>query len=138
MQLTELSPTARITSGLVCLFILYQLFISLTVGSKRRALQRQKGTLPAPWFTGCRDHFMGIDLFLANTSALREHRILETTRTRFSDMGVRTMQMTLLGRHVHMTIEPENLKVIQALEHKKWQLGTRRKFGFRQLLGDGM
>ncbi|KAI6842745.1 putative P450 monooxygenase [Hortaea werneckii] len=53
-------------------------------------------------------------------------------------MGVNTMQINLLGRHAHLTVEPENLKVIQALEHKKWQLGTRRKFGFRPLLGDGI
>jgi len=36
-----------------------------------------------------------------------------------------------------MTIEPANLKVMQALEHRKWGLGGRRKVAFRPLLGDG-
>ena len=36
-----------------------------------------------------------------------------------------------------MTVEPTNLKVIQALEHKKWGLGGRRVRAFRPLLGDG-
>lgn len=38
---------------------------------------------------------------------------------------------------MHATLEPENLKTIQAIDHKKWGLGTRRKIGFRPLLGDG-
>lgn len=38
---------------------------------------------------------------------------------------------------MHATLEPENLKTIQAVDHKKWGLGTRRKIGFRPLLGDG-
>ena len=77
-------------------------------------------------------------MFLRNTRLIREHRFLEAAGQRFRDMNTHTMQITLLGRHVHFTLEPENLKVIQAIEHKKWQLGTRRKSGFRPLLGLGI
>ena len=47
------------------------------------------------------------------------------------------MQMKLLGRHAYFTIEPENLKTIQAVEFKKWGLGSRRKTAFDPLLGAG-
>ena len=36
-----------------------------------------------------------------------------------------------------ITIEPENLKSIQAIDFKKWGLGTRRKVAFEPLLGHG-
>jgi hypothetical protein len=36
-----------------------------------------------------------------------------------------------------MTLEPQNLKVIQALDHKKWGLGQRRVTAFKPLLGNG-
>jgi hypothetical protein len=45
--------------------------------------------------------------------------------------------MVVLGSTFIATIEPENLKTIQATEHKKWSLGKRRKVAFRPLLGVG-
>ncbi|KAI7367658.1 putative P450 monooxygenase [Hortaea werneckii] len=138
MRISELSHTTQAALGLALLFVCYQVYLGLTVGAKGRAIQNQKGTLPAPWFPGCKDRIFGIDLFLQNLRLIREHKILDAVRNRFLAMGVNTMQINLLGRHAHLTVEPENLKVIQALEHKKWQLGTRRKFGFRPLLGDGI
>lgn len=128
---------AKAGLGLAFIFIVYQIYFQLTVGRKRRAIQRQKGTLPAPWFSGFRDHVMGLDLFRQNIQALKEHRGLETAGIRFAETGSKTMHMVLLGTHVYFTMEPENLKTIQAVDFKKWGLGTRRKVGFRPLLGDG-
>jgi len=41
-------------------------------------------------------------------------------------------------RHVISTIEPENLKTIQAVDFKKWTLGSRRISAFRPFLGLGI
>lgn len=94
--------------------------------------------LPAPWAKGFRDRILGYDLFRQNLRAIKEHRALERGQQRFHETNANTMQMVLLGRHVHFTTEPENLKHIQAIDFKKWSLGSRRKYGFRPLLGDGI
>ncbi|KAK4541993.1 hypothetical protein LTR36_007193 [Oleoguttula mirabilis] len=138
MDISSMPYVAKATLGLACVFIVYQAFAQLTTGRQRRALKREKGTLPAPWFSGFRDHILGLDLFRKNMKLIKEHRLLEVVTARFKNDGVRTFRILLLGRQVHFTIEPENLKVIQAVDHKKWGLGSRRKFGFRPLLGDGI
>lgn len=129
---------AKAAGALACVFIIYQVYLQLTVGRQRRALKREKGTLPAPWYSGFRDHVVGLDLFSKNIKLIKDHRLLEVVTDRFRNDGVNTFRILLLGRKVHMTIEPENLKVVQAIDFKKWSLGSRRKWGFRPLLGDGM
>jgi hypothetical protein len=98
---------------------------------------REKGCLPAPWVPSW-DPFYGIDLFLLNMRCLKEHTILEKTNRRFQDSKFKTYQLVVLGRHLHQTIEPENLKTIQAIDFKKWSLGDRRKVAFHPLLGEGI
>ncbi|KAK3639875.1 hypothetical protein LTR56_012255 [Elasticomyces elasticus] len=138
MDLSRLPHVANGAILLAGLFVAYQLYIQLTVGRKRRALQREKGTLPVRWYAGMWDHVMGIDLFIENMKALKEHRLLSTTQIRFDKQGSRTMRLVLLGRPVIITQEPENLKTIQAIDFKKWSLGSRRIIAFRPLLGQGI
>ena len=136
MDLANLSHTAKLLLGLTGAFIAYQVFIQLTLGRQRRALIRQKGALPSPswpqWET-----LLGIDMFRQNMRLFKTHRFQEVTLERFRKMGVNTFQFVALGRRVHITIEPENLKTIQAVNFKQWGLGSRRKIGFRPFLGDG-
>lgn len=63
--------------------------------------------------------------------------MLLRSQERFKEIGATTFALKILGRTMVMTLEPQNLKTIQALEHKKWGLGTRRKVSFKPLLGDG-
>jgi hypothetical protein len=63
--------------------------------------------------------------------------MLKRSQERFAFVGRNTFEVLILGRSIVMTLEPENLKVIQALDHKKWHLGERRKTSFKPLLGDG-
>ena len=121
----------------LAVIVVYLLIIELTVGRSRRSLQREKGTLPAPWYTGFRDHFLGLDLFKKNLRLLREHRLLEASVDRFQHDKVSTFRIVFLGMQAHITTEAENLKVIQAIDFKKWGLPQRRKYGFRPLLGEG-
>ena len=76
-------------------------------------------------------------MFRQNMSAFKNHHFLETSYNRFREMGVNTFQFVALGRKIMITVEPENLKTIQAVNFKHWGLGSRRKVGFRPLLGDG-
>ena len=138
MDFSRVPHVAKAVVFLAGLFIIYQIYIQLTLGRTRRALQRQKGTLPVPWFSFIKDKWLGIDLFRQNIRAIKEHRLLEVAKARFDNDGVRTARLVLLGKQVTITLEPENLKVIQAVEFKKWSLGSRRISAFRPLLGIGI
>lgn len=105
MDFFGLPNAAKIAFGLASLTILYLLFLESTVGRRRRSLQREKGTLPAPWYTGFWDHVLGLDLFLNQMKELKEHRILEVVSSRFHRDQVNTLRMVSLGRSVHMTLE---------------------------------
>ncbi|KAF2767836.1 putative P450 monooxygenase [Teratosphaeria nubilosa] len=138
MDLASLPYATKAIVALTLLVILYQLYFHLTTGAARRTLQRTKGTRPAPWIAGFSDHLFGWALFRANVQAIKDRCILRLAQERFHVTGANTFRMVVLGRHVHFTIEPENLKCIQATEHKKWSLGRRRIQGFTPLLGAGI
>jgi len=137
MDLQELPRSLKIAVILATVFIFYLLFNELTVGRRRRALARSKGCLPPPAYPQL-DKIFGIDIFRINMRHIKAHNMLELGQKRFQEMGVTTMSMVGLGRLMTVTLEPENLKTIQAVEFKKWGLGTRRKIAFRKLLGDGI
>ena len=158
MDFLGLPNAVKIAIGLASIYILYLVFLEVTIGRSRRSLQREKGTLPVPWYSGFWDHVLGLDLFLGNIKRFKEHRALEGISSRFHHDKANTLRMINLGQHVHMTLEylplssfnspasacsnssaarPENLKYIQAIDFKKWGLGSRRKYGFRPLLGEG-
>ena len=136
MAALEVPQVAKLAIGLASLFIFYQLFVQLTIAQRRRAFAREKGCLPAPKLPQS-DPILGIDLFREDMRGFKNHTFLEMSRNRIRRMGVNSMQFVALGRRIYMTIEPENLKTIQAIDFKKWSLGKRRKVGFRPLLGDG-
>lgn len=136
MALIDLPSPARLAGLLLTAFVLYRLITFVNLSRKRSALAREKGCLPSPLFPQ-RDRIFGWDVFKQSMAAFKEHRFLELSQNRFRIVGANTFHIVALGRRMYMTIEPENLKVIQAVEFKKWGLGTRRKDAFRPLLGDG-
>ena len=136
MDISQQSPLIRVSFALVAVLTLYALFTSLTLWRRRQALQREKGTLPAPRYPQ-KDRILGLDVFNINMKAIKEHRFLALTLQRFKTMGTNTFQMVALGRKLVVTTEPENLKAMQAVDFKKWGLGRRRKDGFKPLLGAG-
>lgn len=121
---------------LTLLYTIYHIISALDLWNRRRAFKRDRGVQDAPRLPQ-KDPILGLDLFFENIASLKNHTLLETTAARFRDTGFNTFRLVALGRHMHATLEPENLKTIQAIDHKKWGLGTRRKIGFRPLLGDG-
>lgn len=137
MDVFSLPTTAKAGLGLAVVYLLYILITSIALWSRRRAFKREKGVLEARKHAQL-EPFWGLDLFIENLRALKQHRLLELSHSRFEEMGVNTYQLVVMGRHAHATREPENLKVIQAMEFKKWSLGTGRKVNFRPLLGIGI
>lgn len=118
-------------------YAIYYIYWQLTTGARRRALIKEKGcqaVLQYPY----KEPFFAVDLFIKTLQAVRSRTLLELTTQRFYDLNARTIKFKLLGRPVISTIEPENLKTIQALNFKQWSLGKGRKKFFNPFLGVGI
>lgn len=133
-------PQFSVTKAALALPVLYLFYILVTIALqhlRHRSLAASKNatltTPPAPQ----RDPIFGIDRLWERRKMLDEHRLLESNRQRFLMMNVKTLSSMIFGRKMIITLEPENLKTIQAVDFRKWGLGERRKVGFRPLLGDG-
>lgn len=137
MDLTSrFSHLTGVSVFLVAVFVVYSLVQKLILHRSRVALRNAKSARSPPAFPQW-DRVYGTDLFRDSLKALRNHEILERIRQRFSIAGSGTFSAVTLGQHIFFTIEPQNLKTMQALEHKKWSLPNRRKTSFKPLLGDG-
>lgn len=101
----------------------------------RRRFATSKGCQPIA--KSCnRDPLLGIDIMRANLRAAKEHRALEVSRQRYHQFGNTFMSRQLLSRAI-MTVEPENVKTILALNFKDYGIGHRlERFG--PLLGAGI
>ncbi len=137
MANSSLPHLTTLAAAVVFAAVAYQLLQYVVLARKRQALIREKGALPISRLPQ-QERILGLQLFRENMRFLKEHKILERSYNRFKEMGVGTFSFCALGRTMYITIEPENLKTIQAVEFKKWGLGKRRKVGFRPLLGDGI
>ena len=131
LSLLQLSVAALVS------YLLYGLYWELTVGAARRKLAKERGCQPVPAIPD-RDPFFGLGIFFESRRAIKEHRFLDSVFQRYKYMGVNTFSMKLLGAPVITTIEPENLKHIQALDFKNWSLGERRIRTFTPFLGPGI
>lgn len=137
MDITTRFPhLAKAAVFLGTVLILYTLAQQLVLYRSRAALRQAKGAQSAVHYPQW-DRIYGFDLFRDSLKAFKEHRMLLRSQERFKEIGATTFALKILGRTMVMTLEPQNLKTIQALEHKKWGLGTRRKVSFKPLLGDG-
>ena len=102
MAFADWPYVAKAAVLLTGVFIAYQGFLQLTVGRKRRALQREMGTMPPRAFP-TRDPIMGFDKFRENMKALKEHRLLEMVVERFRLMNTNTFTIINLGKRVVIT-----------------------------------
>jgi hypothetical protein len=126
VDFARLPATAQIAAGVAGLYIVYILINTTSTWLRRRSLKRQMGVKKATRIPTW-DSIMGLDFFVKNIKALKAHNLLEIGTERFATLKTKTTRVRVLGQLVHATIEPENLKTIQAIDFKKWGLGTRRK-----------
>lgn len=117
--------------------VLYYIYWQLTTGAQRRAIIKEKGCLPVRRHR-TKDPFFGIDAFLEVLRRHKERSLLQLHVERLQAGNGSTVSLGLLGRTFILTVEPENLKTIQALNFKHWSLGTRRKRNFKPFLGTGI
>jgi hypothetical protein len=132
----DIPHPSHLAFALLTLYILYALAQKISLHRSRAQFKASKNAQSAPLYPQW-DHIFGLDQFRATLAAFREHRMLAYSQQRFKDVGTTTFSHFVLGRKTINTIEPANLKVMQALEHKKWGLPERRKGAFKPLLGDG-
>lgn len=102
----------------------------------RAVIILRTGCLPAPAYPQ-KDPILGLDVFRENMNHLKGHTFLTKLQERMEMMKTGTFTIVALGRSTTVTMDPENLKTMQAKEFKKWSLGTRRKIAFQPLLGKG-
>ncbi|EMF14109.1 cytochrome P450 [Sphaerulina musiva SO2202] len=102
------TPTQTLIS-LALLYTIYHIISAVDLWNRRRAFKRDRGVRDAPRLPQ-KDPILGLDLFLENIASLKNHTLLETTASRFRDTGLNTFRLVALGRHMHATLEPENLK----------------------------
>ncbi|EFY96492.1 cytochrome P450 [Metarhizium robertsii] len=101
----------------------------------RRRIARSHGCRPIAKSAN-KDPFLGIDTIRANLRAAREHKALETSRARTSRFGnTYTSRQLLLP--IIVTVEPDNIKTVLALNFKDYGIGHRLE-RFSPLLGAGI
>lgn len=118
--------------GIVC----YRAGHAALLYKQRQALKEKFGVQEAIQLPQSR-FLRGLDTAQASLKAIEEHRFLALLDKYFQHSNRTTLQFYNAGRHMHMTIDPQNLRVIHLTEHKKWQFNRRRKAGFSLLLGKG-
>ena len=136
----QLPSRLNLLLGSVVLYAIYYIHWQATVGANRRRLAKEHGCKPVKLHPGPNsplERVFGISTFQANRKAFKEHKLLEVTYKRFQSYG-NTFFINVLGTHVCMTIEPENIKAILATKFKDWNLPDRRKRAFVPLLGHGI
>lgn len=119
------------------ILVLRFVYLKLTTDAARRRFMEENGCLPAPKFPQS-DPIFGIDIFRASQKAFKERRGLARINNRYEIVGAKTFSINVMGRSIISTIEPENLKSIQALNFKQWSLGKTRLNYFRKFLGRGI
>ncbi|MCJ1384487.1 hypothetical protein MMC17_007604 [Xylographa soralifera] len=137
MAILPISSVYQAVVGISIFSVLYYIYWELTVGASRRRMIKEHGCKPVVIWPSS-DPLLGLDLFLSTRRALKEHRQLAKTRSRFAALGVNTFQIKILTQTVTVTIEPENLKAIQSLQFKQFGLGSRRIKSFTTFLGKGI
>ena len=118
-------------------FLLHRAFAAFKLERRRQAIKIQHGVVPPPWLPQ-NPLLRGFDSGQEQMTALKDHGLLELIQNRFLQMGCHTFQLLLMNRWITITLEPENLKTIQAIDNKKWYLSSERKISFAPFLGTGM
>jgi len=126
--------------GAALSFILYYVYWELTVGASRRTLIKKHDCKPikdTAELNGFVNTIFGLHILRQNLTAHKAGRFLDNVRERYNRNG-NTFHGKVMLTEFWMTIEPENLKTIMAVNFKDWELGERRKTAFTPLLGHGI
>ena len=133
----ELPSPIESVFGLGFFYILYCIYWEVTVGAGRRKIIREKGCQPIKSLPDW-DPIWGFGTFRETMKALKEHRLLELGYKRWKAIGANSFKINTLGTPLIITLEPENIKTVLALDFKNFTLGKPRKTAFLPFLGSGI
>ncbi|KAJ4368785.1 hypothetical protein N0V83_005867 [Neocucurbitaria cava] len=133
----------NIAVSLLSLYFARRIYWESTTGTRRRALAKQHGCLPAkqrlnrvlPNFL---PDMLGIDMIISQYRAYKAHRMLEQEANDLRSAGAHTIQTSALGLNVFITDDPENVKALLATNFEVWSLGQSRIKRMSSYLGHGI
>lgn len=129
---------ANLAIGAAVLYVVYLIIAHIDLERRRAIFKRQHGCQPPVHYPQTFwDRLTGISEFQNIFSAARNKRVLQYQVDRHATAGSTTFEIRNLFRTMHSTLEPDNLKTIQATDAKKWSLGRRRIQSFTPFLGKG-
>ena len=121
----------------IAITVAYRLYWEVTVGTRRRAIAKQHGTV-APRQVRAWDPFLGLDIVWRNLQAIKEHRVLDFFGEKLSSNQAHTVFEKMLGKTIFITDDPENVKAILATDFETWSIGKHRIKQFSAFLGIGI
>lgn len=136
MQLSSDIRHARLLLFLVAGLAVVVVFVNkLVIFLRHRRLAVQHGCKPIA-HTPNMDPILGLDMVRKQLRDAKAHKALERATQRFKDHG-NTFRSRWLLRDTIVTIEPDNIKTILALNFNDYGIGHRLQH-FRPLLGAGI
>jgi cytochrome P450 len=137
MALIQLQSIARAAAAAAILYGVYWIYWELTTGARRRSMIKRHGCLPPKLLPDADPTGFGYFRLKETLRWLKERKLLQGNTSRFAQMG-NTFAINVSMIRVVATIEPENLKHMQALDFKNWSIGSMRKKLFTPFLGTGI
>ncbi|KAJ4352023.1 uncharacterized protein N0V89_007369 [Didymosphaeria variabile] len=137
MALVSLVYLQAIALPCIAALIVYRVYWGATTGAARHALATQHGCLPAKQYTSKYTIF-GIDHFLSNMKAYREHKLLESWTRILTSNNAHTMTVKMVGQTIYWTDDPDNVKAMLAVNFDQWSLGQERIQQMSAYLGHGI
>ena len=134
-SLSEMQPARLLVLAAAGLAILSVVVSRILRSIQKRQFAKQHGCEP-PYRARTSDPFFGTDRLRRNLAARKERKVLEMGHQRFQQYG-NTFVVNMLGKHNIMTIEPDNIKAMLAINFKDFGLGHRLT-NFGPLLGAGI
>ncbi|KAL5397352.1 hypothetical protein PMIN03_012889 [Paraphaeosphaeria minitans] len=137
MALLSTANLQAIALSCIGALIAYRVYWEATTGAAQRSLARQHGCLPPKSFRS-KYWLFGLDVFLANIKAYREHKLLERWTKTLTSHNAHTLVAKIFSQTFFLTDDPENIKAMLATEFDQWSLGQERIKQMEAYLGHGI
>lgn len=136
MSFLNILSLLQSVAGLLCIYIVYRLYLRWQRNLSHQRFMKKHGCEPAK--TLLARYPFGIEMFLEEMKNIKAHTLLANYQKRFQQLDTTTFFATLLGLPFYFTTEPENIKTILATDFKSYSVGEERKKALRPILGDGI
>lgn len=118
-------------------YCLYHLYRNFTKVASHRRLSKEHGCEPVKKVV-TKDPVFGLDEVMTGLAKLKEHKALESTQLQFANLKTNTFQVSVFRQPIVVTMEPEILKTILAVNFKSWGIPDDRKKFLSLLVGEGI